>query len=50
MNERRKMIKDSSEYIDLNKTVKEKTRDGLRHYNTELIKTIIETNKNMKVL
>lgn len=44
MNERRKMTKGSVEFNDLNKTIKKKTRDYLRHYDTELIKTIIENN------
>lgn len=38
MNARRKMMKGSAEYNDLNKTIKKKSRDNLRHYNTKLFK------------
>lgn len=49
LREKRKMIKGSVEYNDLNETIKTETRDNLRHYNKEMLKIIIKNNKNVKV-
>lgn len=49
MNKRRSLNKETHEYNQLNKTVKKRLAD-LRKYNTKLIRTSTEINKNVKVL
>lgn len=50
MKDRRNMSKESPEYVEINKEIKKKIRKDIRKYNTEQAKTVIENNKNMKVL
>lgn len=38
------------EYIELNQDIRKRVRKNIRNYNTEFIKTVIENNKNMKVI
>lgn len=47
--QRRVMTKRTLAYTDLNKIIRKKGED-LRHFNTELFKSVVEKNKNMKVI
>ncbi|XP_050306282.1 uncharacterized protein LOC126743295 [Anthonomus grandis grandis] len=50
MAKRRNLDKGTHEYNKINRLIKKKTKEDLRQYNTEMITTTIENNKNMKVL
>lgn len=50
MEKRRNMSKTSTEYVELNKSIRKKIRKDIRTHNTEKIKATIENDKNMKVL
>lgn len=50
MNERRNTEEGTPEYMKLNKQIKKKVRYDIRKHKTEHIKTVIENNKNMKVI
>lgn len=49
MDKRRKIMKSTPEYNELNEVIRKKTRNYVRQHNTKLIKTLIENNKNMKL-
>lgn len=48
--ERRRTIKDSDTYIELNKTIRNYIRKDVREYNAKIVRQTIEENSNMKVL
>ncbi|XP_050306277.1 craniofacial development protein 2-like [Anthonomus grandis grandis] len=50
MAKRRNLEKGNHKYNEINRLIKKKTREDLRQYNTEMITTTIENNKNMKAL
>lgn len=49
MDKRMEKMKSTTEYNELNEVIRKKTKNDVRHHNTQLIKTLIENNKIMKL-